>query len=136
MKTNLPAELTGFVGRAADVERTVGAAGDAARLVTVTGAGGVGKTRVALRAAARLQDRFRDGVWLVDLAALPSPELLEPTVAEALRLPDHTSRPPRAALAEHLADRELLLVLDGFDRVADGCAGLVAALLRRAPRLR
>lgn len=132
---NLPAELSGFVGREADVER-VARTLRAARLATITGAGGVGKSRLALRAAARLQDRFPDGVWLVELAGLPGPDLLEHTVAEALRLPDHTCRPPRAALTEHLADRELLLVLDGFDRLAAGCAGLVAALLRRAPGLR
>ncbi|MFI0942123.1 ATP-binding protein [Streptomyces sp. NPDC021020] len=136
MRTNLPAELTRFVGRAADVEQVTAALRGAERLVTVTGAGGVGKTRLVLRAAAALQDRFPDGVFLAELAALPAPDLLELTLAEALRLPDHTSRGPRAALAEHLADREVLLVLDGFDRLADGCADLVGELLRRAPGLR
>ncbi|WP_333767206.1 ATP-binding protein [Streptomyces sp. IBSBF 2435] len=132
---NLPSELTRFVGRAPELDRLTRMVADA-RLTTVTGPGGVGKTRLALRAARQLQDRFRDGVWLVELTGLPGAELVDHTAAEALRLPDHTVRAPRDALAEHLADRELLLVLDGFDRLAEPCAGLVAELLRRAPGLR
>jgi predicted ATPase len=135
---NLPSELTGFVGRTSELDRLAGMV-TGSRLTTVTGVGGVGKTRLALRAARRLQDRFRDGAWLVELtelAGLHGAELVDHTVAEALRLPDHTNRVPRDALAEHLAGRELLLVLDGFDRLAEPCAGLVAELLRRAPGLR
>jgi predicted ATPase len=132
----LPAELAGFVGRAADVARVVGAVGGGARLVTVTGAGGVGKSRLALRAAARLQDRFRDGVAWVEPTALHGSAPLEHALAEALRLTDHTSRPRREVLAGHLAGRQLLLVLDGFEQVAEAAAGLVAALLRAAPGVR
>lgn len=132
---NLPADLTSFVGRADELAALTGPLA-AARLVTVTGTGGVGKSRLALQAAARLQNRFTDGAWAVELSGLRDPDLLEQTVADALRLPDHTARPPRRALADHLADRELLLVLDGFDAVHDRCADLVADLLRHAPGLR
>ncbi|MBY8879882.1 ATP-binding protein [Actinacidiphila acidipaludis] len=132
---NLPADLTSFVGRSdelSDLSRLVAHS----RLATVTGPGGVGKSRLALRAAARLQDRFGHGVWSVELSGLNGPDLLEQTVADALRLADHTRRDPRQVLAGHLADRELLLVLDGFDRVQEECAALVAELLRHAPGLR
>jgi predicted ATPase len=136
---NLPAELAGFVGRSGELTELAGLL-SRSRLATVTGPGGVGKSRLALRAAARVQDRFRDGVWVVELSALRDPELLEQAVADALRMPDHTTRPAGQALtehlAEHLADRELLLVLDGFDRLHDRCAALVARLLRHAPGLR
>ncbi|WP_328461525.1 ATP-binding protein [Streptomyces sp. NBC_00448] len=131
----LPAELTGFVGRdseLADLAELLAIS----RLTTVTGTGGVGKTRLALRAAGAVQNRFRDGVRAVDLSALRDAELLDHTVADALRVPDHTTRGPRTALAEYVADRELLLVVDGFDRVRTECAVLTAELLRRAPGLR
>ena len=132
---NLPAELTSFVGRSSELTDLSGRL-TRSRLATVTGPGGVGKTRLAVRAAQRLQDRFRDGAWLVELSALHDPTLLEQTVADALRLPDHTVRAPRLALTQHLADRELLLVLDGFDQLHTRSADLVAELLRRAPALR
>jgi predicted ATPase len=132
---NLPAEWTSFVGRSDELSELARMVARS-RLTTVTGPGGVGKSRLALRAAGRLQDRFPHGVWTVELSGLHDAELLEQTVADALRLPDHTTRAPRQALAGHLADRELLLVLDGFDRVHEECAALVAELLRRAPGLR
>ncbi|MEV5596336.1 AAA family ATPase [Streptomyces sp. NPDC052496] len=132
---NLPAELTRFVGRGGELAALAGHLEDA-RLVTLTGVGGVGKTRLATQAAAILQDRFCDGVWLVELAALRHGGLLDHAVAETLGLADHTGRPPRAALRDHLAGRELLLVLDGYEHLVDECAALAADLLRRAPGLR
>ncbi|MEW5357096.1 regulator [Streptomyces sp. 16-176A] len=129
---NLPAELDAFVGRAAELDALARALG-AARLVTVTGVGGVGKSRLAARAAAR--SAAPDGVWRVELAPLRDPEFLDHAVVEALGLTDHTTRPPREALLAHLAGRRLLLVLDGFEHLAQACAGLVAELLRRAPGL-
>ncbi|MFI9101403.1 ATP-binding protein [Streptomyces fildesensis] len=132
---NLPAELNSFVGRAAELSALAGLL-EQARLVTITGVGGVGKTRLAARTARRVAGRFPDGVWLVELSALYNAELLEHSLAEALKLADHTGRPPRTALAEELAERELLLVLDGFEHVVRECAELVAELLRRAPGLR
>jgi predicted ATPase len=131
---NLPAELTALVGRTEELA-TLAQLAAANRLVTVTGAGGVGKSRVAVATATTVQDRFTGGAWLVELGALRDASLVEQTVAEALRLPDHTARDQRTALADHLADRELLLVLDGFDRVRPQAAELVRELLRRSPGL-
>ncbi|MFF3486839.1 ATP-binding protein [Streptomyces sp. NPDC002701] len=130
---NLPLELNAFVGRSAELSQ-LGTALDAARLVTVTGPGGVGKSRLAARAAAG--SRPRDGVWLVELAAVRDPELVEYAVVEALGLTDHTSRPPRRVLLEHLAERRVLLVVDGFEHLVDACASLVGDLLRRSAGLR
>src|SRR4051812_21959887 len=129
---NLPLELNAFVGRSAelaDLARLLGTS----RLVTVTGAGGVGKSRLAARAAAR--NAPRDGVWRVDLAPVPDPRFLDHAVVEALGLTDHTTRPPRETLLAHLAERRLLLVLDGFEHLVQPCAALVAELLRRVPGL-
>ncbi|WP_406405838.1 ATP-binding protein [Streptomyces sp. NBC_01643] len=132
---NLPAELNRFVGRAeelADLSRLL----TESRLVTVVGVGGVGKTRCATRAAALLEKRYCDGVRLVELSTVHDPGLLEHAVIDALGLTDHTSRPPRTTLLEHLTERRLLLVIDGFEHLVDACAELVWALLRRAPQLR
>jgi predicted ATPase len=132
---NLPAELNRFVGRAAELDTLLRQL-ERSRLVTVTGVGGVGKTRFALAAAGRSQDRFCDGVWLAELTALRDPTLLDHCVAAALGITDHSHRRPRAVLADHLADRELLLVLDGYEQLVDQCAHLVVDLLRRAPAVR
>ncbi|WP_392841820.1 ATP-binding protein [Streptomyces sp. LN500] len=132
---NLPAELNRFVGRdeeLADLGRLL----TESRLVTVVGVGGVGKTRCAVRAAALLEKRYCDGVRLVELSAVHDPGLLEHAVIDALGLTDHTGRPPRTTLLEHLTGRRLLLVIDGFEHLVDACAELVCALLRRAPQLR
>ncbi|MER7193190.1 ATP-binding protein [Streptomyces flaveolus] len=130
---NLPLELDVFVGRAAELAGLARAL-DAARLVTVTGAGGVGKSRLAARAAARCAPR--DGVWRVDLAPVRDPEFVDYAVVEALGLTDHTTRLPRETLLAHLAERELLLVLDGVEHLVDACGALATALLGRAPGLR
>ncbi|MFJ8821923.1 ATP-binding protein [Streptomyces sp. NPDC102467] len=133
---NLPHEMNRFVGRAAELgalQRTL----ESARLVTVTGAGGVGKSRFAAHVAARAPERLRrDGVWRVELASVRQPELVEYTVLEALGLTDHTTRPPRRVLVDHLAERQLVLVVDGFEHLVDACASLVRDLLRAAPGLR
>ncbi|GAA2307976.1 hypothetical protein GCM10010431_29800 [Streptomyces kunmingensis] len=125
-----------FIGRAAELgalRRTL----ETARLVTVTGAGGVGKSRFAAHVAARSPEGLRrDGVWRVELAPIRRPELVEYTVVEALGLTDHTTRPPRQILVDHLAERQLVLVLDGFEHLVDACASLVRDLLRAAPGLR
>ncbi|MFF5251977.1 ATP-binding protein [Streptomyces leeuwenhoekii] len=130
---NLPLELDAFVGRAAELAGLARALG-AGRLVTVTGVGGVGKSRLAVRAAAR--SALPDGVWRVDLAPVLDAEFVDYAVVEALGLTDHTTRPPRETLLEHLADRDLLLVLDGVEHLVDPCASLVVDLLGRAPGLR
>ncbi|GHH21078.1 ATP-binding protein [Streptomyces lanatus] len=129
---NLPLELSTFVGRSAELGELTGALTDA-RLVTVTGAGGVGKSRLAAHAASRCAPR--DGVWHVELTPVRDPEFVDYAVVEALGLTDHTTRLPRETLLAHLAGRELLLILDGFEHLVDACAELVTDLLRRVPGL-
>ncbi|MFD8131364.1 ATP-binding protein [Streptomyces mirabilis] len=130
---NLPLELNAFVGRTAELAQLAEALGQA-RLVTVTGVGGVGKSRLAARAAAHT--RPRDGSWRVELASVRDPNLVAYALVEALALTDQTSRPPRALLLDHLAERQLLLVVDGFEHLVDACAALLGELLRHAPGLR
>ncbi|WP_199827507.1 ATP-binding protein [Streptomyces xylophagus] len=130
---NLPLEPDRFVGRSAELTELARALDDS-RLVTVTGPGGVGKSRLAARAAALSAPP--DGVWRVELAPVRDPELVDFTVVETLGLTDHTTRLPREALLAHLAERQLLLVLDGFEHLVEVCASLVAELLRRVPGLR
>ncbi|MEU8775727.1 NACHT domain-containing protein [Streptomyces sp. NPDC048606] len=136
---NLPSELSSFVGRG-DELAGLGRLLESSRLVTVTGTGGVGKSRLALAAArawARgAEERSCDGVWTADLSSVRDPALLEFTLAEALGLTDHTTRPPRTVLAEHLADRRLLLLVDGFEQLVEESAELLRELLRRSPGLR
>ena len=132
---NLPAELTSFVGRRAElaeVKRLLAGS----RLVTLTGIGGVGKTRLALRAAAGLRRAFRDGVWLVQLDQLSDPELVAQAVAGALGLQDRAGYAPAATLADYLAGRQLLLVLDNCEHLVDAVAKLADPLLRAAAGLR
>ncbi|MFI9383447.1 ATP-binding protein [Kutzneria sp. NPDC052558] len=132
---DLPAEVTSFVDRRREVVEAARLL-SAARLVTLTGAGGVGKTRLALRVAANMRQEFVDGVWLVELASLQDHALLEQTVADSVGLRDQSARSPREVVIGYLRDRELLLVLDNCEHLADRCAGLAAELLPAAPGLR
>ena len=134
-RNNLPAEVTRFIGR----RRELPAIADAVerhRLVTLRGAGGVGKTRLALRTAADLRMSFTDGCWLVQLSPLQAPELLARTVSEALGLPDEAAGDAPQVLAQNLAERELLLLLDTCEHLTGPCAELAALLLAAAPGLR
>ena len=124
----LPAEASSFVGRAAELTGIAALLGTA-RMVTVTGAPGVGKTRVSLRAAAAAADQFPDGAWLVDLAPVTEPGLLAGTVAAALGLPQADD----AALLARLRGRRLLLILDTCEHLIDASAAFADALLRAAP---
>ena len=132
---NLPAELTSFVGRRgelAEVRRLLAGS----RLVTLTGVGGVGKTRLALRAAAGLRRAFPGGVWLVRLDQLRDEALVAQAIAGALGLQDRAGFSPEAALADYLAGRQLLLVLDNCEHLVDAVAKLADLLLRAAAGLR
>jgi predicted ATPase/DNA-binding CsgD family transcriptional regulator len=143
---NLPAELTSFVGRRremGEVKRLL----TEARLVTLTGAGGTGKTRLAIRAAAELRRAFRDGAWFVDLTAVRAPELLavevqDPDVVAYLVLLALGARERPGAgssmgqLVDYLAGRQVLLVLDNCEHLVPVCAILTDALLRGCPSLR
>lgn len=134
-RSPLDPELTGFVGRRRELAGLRKALGSS-RLVTLTGPGGIGKTRLAVRAAANQRRAFRDGIWLVELAGLRDAALLAPEVARSLGLLDQSSRWGVAALAERLADRQLLLILDNCEHLLDACAVLAGALLRTCFQLR
>jgi len=131
---NLPAELSSFVGREpqlAELRRLL----RRSRLITLTGPGGAGKTRLALHLAADILSHYPDGVWLVELAPLADARLLEPTVAAACRLTEKSKRRPVDALLEDLASRKVLLLLDGCEHMVDPCSSLTSRLLRSCPKL-
>jgi predicted ATPase/DNA-binding CsgD family transcriptional regulator len=131
----LPTELTSFVGRrdeVAEVKRLL----TGSHLVTLTGIGGVGKTRLALRAAAGLARAFPDGVWLIRLDQLREEALVAQAVAGTLGLQERVGYSPAASLAEYLAGRQLLLVLDNCEHLVDAVAKLADLLLRAAARVR
>ena len=133
-RTNLPAELSSFVGRRHELAQVKQALADH-RLVTLLGPGGVGKTRLAYRVAADLVKRYADGCWVVELATVHDPVLVEGTVLAALGVREAGAGDPRAQLVEHLREREVLLVLDNCEHVQDTAAALVRDLLEACPRL-
>jgi predicted ATPase/class 3 adenylate cyclase/DNA-binding CsgD family transcriptional regulator len=132
--TNLPVQLTSFVGRGAELTqlRELRAQN---RVVTLTGAGGAGKTRLAIQVAAAMVGEFGDGVWYVDLAPITDPELVAVTVARALGLPDQPGRSTMDSLLRYVGGRQMLVVLDNCEHLLDASAELVVALLSGAPRL-
>lgn len=132
---NLPNPLTRFVGRRREIAETRRLL-SRSRLVTLTGVGGVGKTRLAMEAARESRKGFADGVWFVDLAAISDPGQIAQTVATALQVPDQSARRAEEQLAEFLADREVLVLLDNCEHVIEGAAVLAERLLGVAPGLR
>jgi len=132
---NLPADVTSFVGRRQELAEVRDLL-QRARLVTLTGVGGVGKTRLALRAATEVRRAFPDGVWLVELAGLREESLVGQSVLAALGLSEQTTRWSLTALADVIAERRLLLVLDNCEHVLDACAVLADRLLKACPDLR
>jgi len=130
----LPAETNEFVGRTAELRQIDGLLRHA-RLVTLVGPGGVGKTRVVLRAAAAAAPRYADGICLVELSALRDPELLPHTVARRLGLAEQALASQREALLARLSDRCLLLILDTCEHLIDAVAELVEAILIAAPHV-
>ncbi|GAA2802044.1 ATP-binding protein [Saccharopolyspora taberi] len=134
-RSGLPADTTSFVGRRqelGEVKRLL----SAYRLTTLTGPGGVGKTRLALRAAADVRRAFHDQVWFADLAGLREPDLVPHAVAEALDLHEQSARPVIDTLVDRLDGDPLLLVLDNCEHLVDACASLVHVLMQSCPNLR
>ena len=132
---NLPQQTTAFIGRErelADIRRLLGSA----RLLTLLGAVGLGKTRLSLQVATDALDDYPDGVWLVELAAVVDSALVERAVAHAVGLVEETNVPLRQTLTAHMAPRKMLLLLDNCDHLIDACARVADALLRAAPNLR
>ena len=134
VSTRLPAQLTSFVGRDAQLTQLQELLTDN-RVMTLTGAGGVGKTRLAIQVAAAMAGEFSDGVWYVDLAPITDPELVPATVARALGLPDQPGRSTMDSLLRFVRDRQLLVVLDNCEHLLDASAELVVAVLSEAARL-
>ncbi len=132
--TRLPVQLTSFVGRDAPVTQLRELLAQN-RVVTLTGAGGVGKTRLAIQVASSMVSEFGDGAWYVDLAPLTDPQLVAVTVARALGLPDQPGRSTLDSLLRFVRDRQLLVVLDNCEHLLDACAELIVALLRGAAGL-
>ena len=135
LPNNLPLQLTSFVGRERELGE-VAALLSAHRLLTFTGPGGTGKTRLALQAAADALEQYPDGVWLAELAALADPGLVPQAVAQAVGVREEPGRPLPATLAEALRPRRLLLVLDNCEHVLEAAARLADALVRGCPGVR
>src|SRR6266545_3954249 len=129
---NLPHQLTSFIGREQEIAQLKELVATN-RLVTLTGAGGVGKTRLAIEVASRLVDAFLDGVWLVDLATLSDPHLVPKAVAQAFALNEQPTRPVIETLSDYLASKKLLLVLDNAEHLLEGCVQFVDLILRHSP---
>lgn len=133
--TNLPGQLSSFIGREeelAGVNRLL----SKTRLLTLTGSGGVGKTRLALQAAADALDAYPDGVWWVELAPLADPLLVPQAVAAALGVRDSPGRPLTTVLSDHLCSKQVLLVLDNCEHLIGACAQLADSLLRVCSHVR
>ncbi|WP_099051231.1 helix-turn-helix transcriptional regulator [Mycobacterium asiaticum] len=131
---NLPAQLTSFVGRQAalaELRQVI----DGNRLVTLNGAGGAGKTRLAVEVAARLVDAFPDGVWYVDLAPITNPAVVPVTTARTLGLPDQPGLSTVETLVRFVGGKRMLLLLDNCEHLLDACGSMVMELLAACPQL-
>ena len=134
LRHNLPSQATSFVGRAGELAELRSLVTSGSRLVTITGPGGIGKSRLALQVAADALDGAGDGVWLVELAPVADPELVARTVAAVLGAREEPGRPVLDTLAEMVGDRYLLLVLDNAEHVLGAAAKLADAVIRCCPR--
>jgi DNA-binding SARP family transcriptional activator len=133
-KHNLPGSLTSFIGREREGEK-VKQLLETTRLLTLSGVGGSGKTRLALEVARSLVGVYPDGVWLVELAPLADPELVPKAVASALGLPEQPNRQLTETLVDALRSKRMLLVLDNCEHLVEVCAGLAETLLSPCPGL-
>ncbi|MGH2887904.1 MAG: AAA family ATPase [Solirubrobacteraceae bacterium] len=129
LANNLPARSATFIGRdreLAEVRRLV----ESSKLVTLTGAGGAGKTRLAWQVAAELLDGSGDGVWLVELAAVSDQDAVASSITDALGVAARPGQAPLATLLDALATQEMLIVLDNCEHLIEACADVVNAILR------
>jgi predicted ATPase/class 3 adenylate cyclase len=132
---NLPTQLTSFIGRSADVDEGKRLL-QKARLLTLVGPGGIGKTRLSLQIAADMVDEFQDGVYFVPLSAVSDADLVPSAIAQVLGIPVSGSRTPLEGVMEHLRDRKVLLVLDNFEQLLPAAAGEPSRLLQASPGLK
>src|SRR5215471_12158735 len=135
LPNNLPAQPAAFIGRDRELSE-VRALVESCRLVTLTGAGGCGKTRLALHLAAGLLDGSGDGVWLAELAAVLDEDAMAPAVCEALGITEQPGRPVLEVLLDALAPQAMLIVLDNCEHLISACAKTADAILRRCPKVR
>ena len=138
VRHNLPLQLTSFIGREKEIEK-VRSLLENTRLLTLTGSGGSGKTRLALQVAAEQTDAYPDGVWLVELAPLPekaAPDVIAKAIAAALRVKEQAGQDTLAPLREELAAKSPLLLLDNCEHVEQACMRVVHALLLACPGVR
>ena len=131
---NLPLAVSSFIGRARELDQTATALGQA-RVVTLTGPGGVGKTRLALQAAAQVAPRFGDGAWLCELAPIRDPAGVDDAVAAMFSVTARAGQSTRQTLVEFLRGKQLLLVLDNCEHLIEGAAALAGVLQRSCERL-
>jgi predicted ATPase/class 3 adenylate cyclase/DNA-binding CsgD family transcriptional regulator len=129
-----PTQLTSFVGRVAQINEVRRALSEN-RLVTLTGAGGAGKTRLAIQIAGVIANEFRDGAWYVDLSPITNPDVVQAVVARALGLPDQPSGSAMDAIVRFVGDRQMLVVLDNCEHLLDVTAELTVELLKVCPAL-
>jgi predicted ATPase len=131
----LPTETTSFIGREAELD-TIEELLRLSRLLTLTGPGGSGKSRLALRAGTQVSGRYADGVWLIQFAPIGQPDLVVPTVALALSVREEPGQTLLGSIVARLRDTEALLIVDNCEHVIEAAADTIAALLRSCPRLR
>jgi predicted ATPase/class 3 adenylate cyclase len=134
LPNNLPVQLSAFIGRDREVSE-VRALVESCRLVTLTGAGGSGKTRLGLQVAAELLDGSGDGVWLVELAAVTEQDAVASAISQALRLTGQPGRPVLETLLDALAPQDVLIVVDNCEHLIVGCAKTAEAIVQRCPRV-
>ena len=135
LPNNLPEQVTSFIGREKEIE-AVKTLLDTTRLLTLTGSGGSGKTRLSLQVAADVLEAYPDGTWFIELAPLADPALVAQTIAQALDVGEEPGKPLIQTLLAALKTKRLLLVLDNCEHVLDACARLVDTLLRACPGVR
>src|SRR5262249_38687503 len=134
---NLRTEHTSLIGREQDLAAIgISLLDSVGRMVTLTGPGGSGKSRLALRTGRDLIVHFKEGVWLIELDSLSEPARVPESVAATLNVRERAGLSPSEGLVEALANKEMLLVLDNCERVAGACAALVELLLLGCPRMR